>query len=262
MGEPTVGYEVHDRVATVTIDRQEKKGAMSFAVLEEFHGVLRQAGSDPDAAVVVLTGTPGSFCAGTDLADLNETPESERIGKGADASQARVPWPLVALPKPVIAAIDGPAVGMGAEFATQCDVRILSTRGRVAWNFARRGLVADTGAGTYLLPRLIGVTEALRLLYSGDFLSADDALRLGFASAVVAPEDLPAAARAEADRFLGSSPFSIARMKQLVYEGLDASVGDHQARTGRLLQECFHSEDHAEGVASFLERREPRFTGR
>jgi enoyl-CoA hydratase/carnithine racemase len=261
MGEPTIRYGVDDRVATVTIDRPEKKGAMTFAILEEFNRAIRTAAEDADAQVVILTGTPGSFCAGTDLADLNETPESERIGRGADASQARVPWPLIACPKPVIAAIDGPAVGMGAEFATQCDVRILSSRARVAWNFVRRGLVADTGAGTYLLPRLIGVTEALRLLYSGDFLSADDALRLGFAIAVVEPDDLQAAARAEADRYLGSSPFSIARTKQLVYEGLDSAVADHHARTGRFLQECFHSADHAEGVAAFLERREPRFTG-
>jgi enoyl-CoA hydratase/carnithine racemase len=235
---------------------------MTFAILEEFHAAIRTASEDADAHVVILTGTPGSFCAGTDLADLNQTAPADRGGMGATARQAMVPWPLVACPKPVIAAIDGPAVGMGAEFATQSDVRILSSRARVAWNFVHRGLVADTGAGTYLLPRLIGVTEALRLLYSGAFLAADDALRLGFASSVVEPDDLAAAARAEADRFLAGSPFAISRMKRLVYEGLDGAVADHLGRTRQALEECFASEDHAEGVASFLERREARFTGR
>src|SRR5581483_12501863 len=107
------------------------------------------------------------------------------------------PWPIVACPKPVIAAVDGAAAGMGAEFATQCDVRIASSRAHFAWLFVRRGLVADTGAGTYLLPRLIGPSAALRLLYSGEFISAYEALDLGFVSQVVQPDDLAEAADAE-----------------------------------------------------------------
>jgi enoyl-CoA hydratase len=171
-------------------------------------------------------------------------------------------WPLAACPKPVIAAVDGPAVGMGAEFTSQCDVRIASTRARFAWNFVHRGLVPDTGAGTWLLPRIIGLPAALRLLYSGDFLGADEALAIGYVARVVEPEQLMNAAREEAARFLASSPLSQRLIKDLVYRGLERGLGEHMRHHVEALQACFRSEDHKEGVAAFLERREAHFTGR
>src|SRR5207248_7882588 len=141
-----------------------------------------------DARVVIVTGSGGSFCAGTDLADLSTVPGETRGVRGT-AEQTDLWWPLVQCPKPVIAAVDGPAVGMGAEFTSQCDVRIASTNARFAWNFAHRGLVPDTGAGSWLLPKLIGLPAALRLLYSGDFLGAEEALALGYVSNVVEPDE-------------------------------------------------------------------------
>ena len=263
----TIRYEVDDGVATITIDRPEKRNAMTYAILGQFNQAITDAGADDAVRAVIITGAGGAFCAGTDLSDLQSTPEDQRGGRGAESrpdggAAPRTAWPIVACPKPVIAAVDGAAAGMGAEFATQCDVRIASTRARFAWIFVLRGLVADTGAGTFLLPRQIGVTAALRLLYSGEFIDAEEALRLGFVSAVVEPDDLLAAANAEARRFLAGSPFAVRRTKQLVYEGLTASVGDHIRSTGKLLEECFHSDDHREGVAAFLERRAPNFTGR
>jgi enoyl-CoA hydratase/carnithine racemase len=255
-------------VATVTIDRPEKRNAMTFAVLAEFEEAIRRAGADHGVGAVVLTGAGGAFCAGTDLADLAETPEDQRSRRGRDAagrgegSGGGVPWPIVACPKPVIAAVDGPAVGMGAEFATQCDVRLASTRARFGWIFVLRGLVADTGAGTFLLPRLIGPTAAMRLLFSGELIDAAEALRLGLVTAVVEPDDLPAAADAEARRYLDASPFALRRTKELVYGGMFRPVEEHLRETARLLEECFRSDDHREGVAAFLERRPAAFTGR
>jgi 2-(1,2-epoxy-1,2-dihydrophenyl)acetyl-CoA isomerase len=263
-----IRYEVDDRVATVTIDRPEKRNAMTYAILADFHAAIHRAGSDDSVGAVVLTGAGGAFCAGTDLADLAETPEDQRSGRGregagaGEGSGARVPWPIVACPKPMIAAVDGPAVGMGAEFATQCDVRVASTRARFGWIFVLRGLVADSGAGTFLLPRLIGPTAAMRLLFSGEIIEAAEALRLGFVTQVVEPEDLPAAAEAEARRYLDASPFAVRRTKQLVYGGMFRPVDEHLRETARLLEECFRSEDHREGVAAFLERRPAAFTGR
>jgi 2-(1,2-epoxy-1,2-dihydrophenyl)acetyl-CoA isomerase len=254
-----IGYQVDDGIATITIDRPEKRNAMSWAVLNDFLATVSWAGQDDRARVVVLTGAGGAFCAGTDLSDLSGTAAGER---GRTASREGPAWPLVACPKPVVAAIDGPAVGMGAEFATQCDVRILSTRARLAWNFVHRGLVPDTGAGSWLLPRLIGVSQALRLLYSGEFLSPDEALALGFAARVVAPQDLADTARDEARRYLAGSPFAVTRVKRLVYEGLERSAAEHLAAHRDALEACFASEDHREGVASWLERRPPRFVGR
>ena len=236
-----IRYEIEDRVATITIDRPEKKNAMTFAMLDAFHEAVERAGSDENAWVVVLTGSGGAFCAGTDLADLKATPEDQR----SRGSQEDRIWPLMSCLKPVICAIDGPAVGMGAEFTSQCDVRIASTRARFAWNFVHRGLVPDTGAGTWLLPRLIGMQPALRLLYSGDFLTANEALAIGYVSQVVEPERLTAAVRAEAERFLQGSPFSVSRIKKLIYDGIDRSPKDHIEHHRQALEECFHSQDHA-----------------
>ena len=170
---------------------------------------------------------------------------------------------VVACPKPVIGAIDGYAVGMGAEFTSQCDVRIISTRARFAWNFAHRGLVPDTGAGSWLLPRLIGPPRALRLLYSGDFLEAAEAKEIGYAAEMVAPEALEDAARAEAHRYLQSSPVLAAAHEGpgLARPGARRRRA-HGAPTSRRSAPCFKSEDHKEGVAAFLERRPARFVGR
>jgi enoyl-CoA hydratase/carnithine racemase len=262
-----VRYEVTDRVATITIDRPEKRNAMTYGVLAEFHAAIARASSEDGVGAVIITGAGGAFCAGTDLSDLNDTPTDERGVRGRrertdDDARPAFPWPIVACPRPVIAAVDGAAVGMGAEFATQCDVRIASTGARFGWVFVLRGLVADTGAGTFLLPRLIGPSAAMRLLFSGEIIDATTAHEHGFVSAVVAPEDLLASARTEAERYLSSSPFAVARTKELVYRGLMSSIDDHVARTATLLAECFRSEDHEEGVAAFLERRPANFTGR
>ena len=255
-----IRYDVADHVATITIDRPEKKGAMTYAMLGEFIETVHRAGRDHAARVVIITGAPGTFCAGTDLADLQTVPGTERRTRGT-AEQTDVWWPIVECPKPVIGAIDGAAVGMGVEFASQCDVRIASTRARFGWVFVHRGLVPDTGAGTWLLPRLVGAPAALDLLYSGRIIDAPEALALGFVSRVVEPDDIRDAALEVAHAYLAGSPFAIGRIKQLVYRGLERDVSSHMAAHVEALSACFKSDDHAEGVASFLERRPPEFTG-
>lgn len=255
-----VRYEVRDRIAHVILDRPEKRNAMNWAMLADFYTAMQQAGADGDVSAVIIEGTGGAFCAGTDLSDLNNTPEGERGSRGG-ASAAPVQFQIASTPRVVIGAIDGPAMGMGAEFATQCDVRIASTRAKFGFVFVLRGLVSDTGAGSFLLPRIIGPTEALRLLLSGETIDAHAALELGFVSQVVEPDDLPAAAEEEAKRYLSASPFAVDRMKRLVYGGMHNNLDTHMQMTGALLNECFHSKDHAEGVAAFLERRPAVFTG-
>ena len=259
-----IRYEVTDGVATLTIDRPDKRGAMTYAMLDEFVDAVGRAGADDAVRVLLVAGTPGSFCAGIDLADLASRDPDERgrdVDCGAGDRRGGVPL-LVGCPKPVVAAVDGMAVGMGAEFATQADLRVVSTRARFRWNFTHRGLVSDTGAGTWLLPRQIGTGPALRLLYTGEDLDADRALALGFATEVVAPDELPAAADRLVRTIAAASPFALARTKRLVHDGAGADLRSHSAATRTALTECFASADHAEGVAAFLEKRPARFPGR
>lgn len=255
-----IRYEVTSGVGVVTIDRPEKRNAMTYAVLGEFIDAVRRAGADDSAKAVVVTGAGGAFCAGTDLSDLADTPEGKRAQRGDD--RAAEPWPIAACPKPVVAAVDGAAVGMGAEFTVQCDARVASTRARFAWNFVHRGLVPDTGAGSWLLPRQVGLPTALRWLYSGAFVAADEALAAGYVTAVVEPERVVEVAVSLARSLAQGSPFAVRRLKQLVYDGLGRDVDAHLVEHHRALLECFGSDDHREGVAAFLERREPTFTGR
>jgi enoyl-CoA hydratase/carnithine racemase len=249
-----------DGVATLTIDRAEKRNAMTYAMLAAFTETVGKLGADDRVRVIIVTGAGGTFCAGTDLADLATIPGETRGVRGG-AHEEHKWWPIVSCPKPVIGAVDGFAVGMGAEFSSQCDVRIVTDRARFAWNFAHRGLVPDTGAGSWILPRLIGPSRALRLLYSGDFLEAVEAHAIGYANQIVKPEALMETAMAEAHRYLKSSPFSLQRMKALVWRGMERDVSEHMAAHVEAMGACFKSNDHREGVASFLEKRAAKFTG-
>jgi len=249
-----------DGIGILTIDRAEKRNAMTYAMLFAFIEKVQEVSVDDSVRVLIVTGAGGAFCAGTDLADLSTVPGETRGVRG-EAHEGDVWWPLVACPKPVIGAIDGYAVGMGAEFSSQCDVRIVTNRARFAWNFAHRGLVPDTGAGSWILPRLIGHSQALRLLYSGDFLDAAEAKEIGYANEIVVPEALMEAALAEARRYLNSSPFSIRHMKALIYEGLARELPEHMKAHVTALRACFNSADHKEGVAAFLGKRPAKFVG-
>ena len=260
MGEH-IHVTVADHVATITIDRPEKRNAMTFAVLGDFISIVQQVGADRDVRVVVLTGVPGAFCAGTDLSDLASVPGEQRGLRGRADERGRW-WPLVEIPQPTICAVDGPAIGMGAEFTSQCDIRLASPSARFAWNFAHRGLVPDTGAGTWLLPRLLGPQRAFELLYTGRFMTADEAEAIGYVLEIVDSESLQARAHELAITIANtSSPLSTTLVKSLIYEGFSGDVDAHMGRHTQAMATCFRSDDHREGVASFLERRTATFTG-
>jgi enoyl-CoA hydratase/carnithine racemase len=256
-----IRYTADGAVGTITIDRPAKRNAMTFAMLGEFIETVAAADADPDTVVLVITGVAGAFCAGTDRSDLASIPGESRGLRGT-AEEREKWWPIAQTSKPTIAAIDGPAVGMGAEFSSQCDLRIGSTNARFAWNFVHRGLVPDTGAGTWLLPRIIGVQPALRLLYTGEMIDAAEALALGYLLEVVEADQVLARAQDLAATIAEGSPHSLRLIKSLVHQGLTAPVGEHMGRHTAAMTACFASADHAEGVAAFLERRPAKFTGR
>jgi enoyl-CoA hydratase/carnithine racemase len=256
-----IRYTTDGKVGTITIDRPEKRNAMTYAMLGRFIDTVAAADADPSTVVLVITGVPGAFCAGTDLADLATIPGETRGLRGS-AEETHAWWPIAQCSKPTIGAIDGPAVGMGAEFSSQCDLRLASTNARFAWNFVHRGLVPDTGAGTWLLPRIVGMQQALRLLYTGQMIDAAEAKDLGYVLDITSPDDLLPRAYELAHTIASGSPHSLRLIKQLVHEGLTAPVSEHMERHTAAMAASFKSDDHREGVASFLERRPAVFTGR
>lgn len=258
-----ISYEITENgIAIVTINRPERKNAMTNSMVSTFRRHLREAGEDDKVKAVIMTGVPGNFCAGTDLSELSDIPSDERSKlKDGEKWNCFQDTPM-ACPKPLIAAVDGPAAGVGAEFTTMCDIRIATPNARFGWVFSLRGLIPDTGAGTWILPRIIGVPNTLELLYSGEFLSAERALEIGYVSAVVSPDELRSTAIKLAERLTKGSPFSIRRIKELVYSGLGKTYDEHFPEHEKRLEECFHSDDHREGIASFLERRPAVFKGR
>ncbi len=256
-----VRYEVVRGSAVITIDNPTRRNAMTYPMIETMYDHLLTAAAADEVRTVVLTGEGDAFCSGIDLAFLESIPPEDRGITASPMNEAGW-WNITACPKPVIVACDGPAVGMGAEWTSHGDVRIASNRARFAWNFAHRGLIPDTGAGSWLLPRQIGLQPALRLLYSGSWLPAEEALALGYICEMVEPGDLLEAALTEAERYHAGSPRAHRLTKALLYAGLTRPVLEHQLESREILLDCFVSEDHAEGVAAFTEKRPPKFTGK
>lgn len=256
----TIHYDVGGAVATITIDRPERRNAVDRDHVQQLLVAVRRASADDAVRAVILTGAGGVFCAGTDMS------APEEIGPAHDDWWADMEangwwWPIVRSPKPFIAAVDGAAIGMGVELTSHCDWRIASARARFAWNFVHRGLVPDTGAGTWLLPRQVGLANALRLVFEGEPVRAETARAMGYVHAVVEPEALLRTAGEQAARLAAASPLSIRLAKQLIYDGLGRSVADHLPAHVAALRECLGSDDHAEGMAAFFEKRSPRFRG-
>jgi enoyl-CoA hydratase/carnithine racemase len=245
-----------DGIAVITINNPRRRNAMTYPMIEELYEGLQRASDE--ARAVIIIGEGDTFCAGIDLNFLANIPPEER-GIKVPPHDADGWWNITSCPLPVIAAVDGSAVGMGAEWTSHCDVRIATNRARFAWNFSHRGLVPDTGAGTWLLPRQIGLQNALRLMYSGDWLDAKAALEIGYICEIVEPSDLLSAAKEEARRYLLGAPSSHRLTKRLLYEGLHLPVAEHQAISRQVLLDCFESEEHLEGLTAFSEGRTPNF---
>lgn len=253
--EQLVLTERRGAVLLVTLNRPERLNAWTNALEDRYFDVLVEAEADPDVRAIVVTGAGRGFCAGADMDDL---------GGASEASDAEIDRPRprhlpMTIRKPVIAAVNGAAAGLGLVEALFCDVRFASPEAAFITAFVRRGLVAEYGV-SWLLPRIVGHSRALDLLLSGRRLSGEEAYRIGLVDHLAPADQLVDAAIAYADDLATScSPWSMATIKaQVVLDG-ERSFADSVGTADSLMRASFHGVDLAEGVASFTERRPPVF---
>ncbi|MEU0627165.1 enoyl-CoA hydratase-related protein [Streptomyces sp. NPDC005989] len=249
-------------VSWITLNRPEAMNAVTWEQRERVIGLLAEASADPAVRAVVLTATGRGFCAGADLRGAPATGErvpgdvARTIRLGAQRLIAAV----LDCEKPVIAAVNGTAAGIGAHLAFACDLVLAAGSAKFIEVFVRRGLVPD-GGGAYLLPRLIGPQRAKELMFFGDSLPAAEAERLGLVNRVVPDEELAATAREWAQRLAEGPTRSIALTKQLVNASLDADRSTAFAAEAMAQEINMTTQDANEGVASFVERRAPKYRG-
>lgn len=263
----TIRYEVADGIATLTLNRPERLNAFTPTMMDELIAALDAADADDAVRAVILTGAGCGFCAGADLgagADTFATrgapaPDSE----AARDSGGRLTLRLFRCLKPVIAAVNGPAVGIGATMTLACDIRLASEDARFGFVFARRGIVPEA-ASAWFLPRIVGIGRALEWCYSGRVFGAEEAHAGGLVRSVHASATLLDDARALAAEFAAASaPVSVALIRQMLWRGLGMAhpMEAHRADSRGILSRGA-SADAAEGVTAFLEKRAPAFPDR
>ena len=248
-------YDVTDRVAVITLNRPDKLNAWTPDMSAGYLDALDNATHDPGVRVLVVTGAGRGFCAGADMNLLQNLAEGgNRVG-GRD----RIPSQMEpAVPKPVIAAVNGACAGLGLVRAMLCDIRFAAAGAKFTTSFARRGLVAEYGL-SWVLPRLIGMSRSLDVLMSGRLFLAEEAYELGLVNRVVDGDVLAAAMDYARELATLSSPASMRDMKQQVWADQLGSLDESWERTEKLMFASFDRADMREGVMSYLEGREPDF---
>jgi 2-(1,2-epoxy-1,2-dihydrophenyl)acetyl-CoA isomerase len=270
-------YEKADGVATITLNRPERMNAFTRTMIREWAQALEDARLDPDVRAVMVTGAGRGFCAGADLRGDSglADPPAGRAGAARDegprsAADLRtwlrdsvhyVPRQVALLDKPYIAAVNGPAVGAGMDMCSMCDIRIASDEARFAMSYVKVGLVPGDG-GCYYLPRIVGLAKAFELIWTGDFIDAQEALRIGYVSKVVPAGELLSTTRELAERIARGPAVAIQLAKRLVYRGLDSDVHEALEAASQAMAIVQTTEDAREGPRAFAEKREPQFRGR
>jgi 2-(1,2-epoxy-1,2-dihydrophenyl)acetyl-CoA isomerase len=247
-------------VATITLNRPEVRNALNTALLIGLLEALEAAEADPDVRCVVLTGTGAAFCAGADLNDFRARLEGDRPAVFGEHFTPVVSA-LRRIEKPVIAALNGPAVGAGASFALACDLRVAADSASISVAYVRVGLIPDTG-GTLILPLLTGLGKAAELAFTGGRVGAEEALRLGLVNRVVPAGELMQRATEWAHELAALPTRAIGLTKRGFNAALMPDFDQLLQDELLLIREAFATDDHREGVLAFLERREPRFIGR
>ncbi len=255
-------YDVEDGVLTITLNRPEQMNSFTPTMTREMFHALDRADSDDDVRVIIVTGAGKAFCAGADLSggvkgfDLSGGDNKEEGGRDYSGKLA---LRLFACKKPLIAAINGAAVGFGITMCLPMDIRICSERSKIGFVFTQRGIISE-GCSSWFLPRLVGVSQALEWIYSGRVFGADEAVNGGLVKEALAPDDVLPAARALAKEIATSAPVAVALSRQMVYGMMTEAhpMAANIVETAALAY-TLNSADAEEGVASFMEKRPAQF---
>jgi enoyl-CoA hydratase/carnithine racemase len=251
-------YEVNDGVCLVTLNRPEKMNTWNATVAAELSAALQQANADDAVRAVVLTGAGRAFCAGADLERGGDTFAGRDSGERPRA--VAKPVHPHEIDKPVIAAINGAAVGVGMTYPMLCDIRLAAETAKMGFVFTRRGMMPELAAHL-IVQRVVGFSNAADLLMSGRIITAEEAARMGLVSQVLPKDQLLQAATALAHDYVNTAPASVAITKRLLWKGLDSSVPQMMAAERAPFAWLGNQADAKEGVMSFLEKRAPVWRG-
>jgi enoyl-CoA hydratase/carnithine racemase len=256
-------YEVRpDGVAVIILNRPERLNAFTRKMIDLWVDALEDVRGNDAVQVVVVTGAGRAFCSGGDVGGMNERPTDLT---GLDHKRwleviHRVPLTLETLDKPVIAAMNGVAVGAGLDMALMCDLRYAAAGSRFSEGYVKVGLIPGDG-GTYFLPRLVGTARALELLWTGDFISAEDAESIGLVNRVVPSDELLPTTLDLAARLASGPSVAIRTIKRAVYQGARMDLRTHLDLISSHMAIVRQTHDHREGARAFVEKRPPRFVG-
>ncbi|MBC8740355.1 enoyl-CoA hydratase/isomerase family protein [Paraburkholderia sp. UCT31] len=258
MSTSNIELTITSHVATITLNRPEKRNAISDDMRTELIEALSRVSTDPEVRAVVLTGNGKGFCAGGDVSGMAkrmEAPAGEMAFNGWSRQQ-RVHHTvnlLFSMPKPTIAAVNGAAAGLGADMALSCDFVVASEQASFAWSYIKRGLIPD-GGGMYFLPRRVGLSRAKELIFSGRKVEAPEALTLGIADSVSHPDALLADAQAWAEELSQGSPTALALGKSILNQSYELSAHQVFAQGSQAQAVCYTSHEHRESVLDFLNK--------
>jgi enoyl-CoA hydratase/carnithine racemase len=257
-------YETKDGVATLTLNRPERLNALGGTLREDLSAGLTRAIEDPEVRAIVITGAGKGFCAGGDvkaMQDANAAGRTRPLMERVAPSRDRTVLLMRDSPKPLIAAVNGAAAGAGMNLALACDIRLASSTAKFSQAFVRRGLHPDWG-GTYFLPRVVGMAKACQMIFTGEIIDAEEARHLGIVSAVHPPERLLAATYELTAKIVQGPPIAIRLARRALYHNQEADLRASLEFETFAQNICQDTDDAREGIRAFVEKREPKFSGR
>ena len=250
-------FEKSNKIATITLNRPDKLNVFHDGMLADWAAALRECQADDDVNVVILTAVGRAFCAGGDISRMAD----QSMGEYLRTNVHPVARAVEALQKPYIAALNGTATGAGLDMALMADIRFAARSARFAETYVKVGLIPGDG-GSFLLPRLVGLTKALELLWTGDFINAEEAERIGLISKVFDDDKLQEETQAFAERLANGPSVAIRLMKRTVYDFLHTDFISSLEAVTEPMDVAASTEDHKEATTAFMEKRTPTFKGR